>query len=236
MNGQWIGNFDCGIYKGECIVNVDELRDGYGGVVFLMPSDFNRWPSAVASFRTLGKAQSFKFRTNTLRPIDPRTADFTTWESVKELYPKDITFSNYADVEGSWSDESLTLAWTTDIGVKGNCVLPRSQTSQPSKLQVIARDWEEFKKEVAPLDHRKFIFRGQRNSWRLRTSYHRCNRADLSRYLVEDIPSLHRHLSARTRHVFNLTVPNENGAFFNLIQHHGYARRSSPPNSPWPSS
>lgn len=33
---------------------------------------------------------------------------------------------------------------------------------------------------------------------------------------------LHRHLSARTKHVFRLTIPDENGAFFNLVQHHGY--------------
>jgi hypothetical protein len=33
---------------------------------------------------------------------------------------------------------------------------------------------------------------------------------------------LHKHLSARTKHVFNLEIPNENGAFFNLVQHHGY--------------
>jgi hypothetical protein len=40
--------------------------------------------------------------------------------------------------------------------------------------------------------------------------------------LWEDIPALRRHLSARTKHVFNLQISDENGAFFNLIQHHGY--------------
>jgi hypothetical protein len=33
---------------------------------------------------------------------------------------------------------------------------------------------------------------------------------------------LHKYLSARTKHVFNLDIPNQNGAFFNLVQHHGY--------------
>lgn len=37
-----------------------------------------------------------------------------------------------------------------------------------------------------------------------------------------DIPLLHRHLSARTKHFFNLQDADQNGAFFNLIQHHGY--------------
>ena len=33
---------------------------------------------------------------------------------------------------------------------------------------------------------------------------------------------MHRHLSGRTSHIFNLEIPNENGAFLNLVQHHGY--------------
>ncbi len=37
-----------------------------------------------------------------------------------------------------------------------------------------------------------------------------------------DIPTLHRHLSARTRHVFDLADPIQNAAFFHLVQHHGY--------------
>src|SRR5881398_1707036 len=45
---------------------------------------------------------------------------------------------------------------------------------------------------------------------------------DLIRFVNEDIQVLHRHLSVRTRHIFNLGNPDENGAFFNLVQHHGY--------------
>ncbi len=37
-----------------------------------------------------------------------------------------------------------------------------------------------------------------------------------------DIPGLHRHFSGMTHRVFNLTNPYENGAFHNLVQHHGY--------------
>jgi hypothetical protein len=39
---------------------------------------------------------------------------------------------------------------------------------------------------------------------------------------MEDVRTLHRHLSLRTSHIFNLGIPDENGAFLNLIQHHGY--------------
>lgn len=56
----------------------------------------------------------------------------------------------------------------------------------------------------------------------MRTSFHRAGRADLQTFINNDIQGLLKHLSARTKHVFNLDVPDENGAFFNLVQHHGY--------------
>src|ERR1700744_4056075 len=34
--------------------------------------------------------------------------------------------------------------------------------------------------------------------------------------------ALYRHLSLRGSHIFNLNIPEQNGAFFNLVQHHGY--------------
>jgi hypothetical protein len=42
------------------------------------------------------------------------------------------------------------------------------------------------------------------------------------RFQQEDFLELYKQLSARTRHVFNLLLPDEYGAFMNLIQHHGY--------------
>ena len=82
--------------------------------------------------------------------------------------------------------------------------------------------WAEFKAYVAGLAGRRDLFRGQSEPWRLRTRFHRSGRADLRRFTSNDIPILHRRLSARTRHIFDLNKPEQNGAFFNLVQHHGY--------------
>src|SRR4029077_12878751 len=75
---------------------------------------------------------------------------------------------------------------------------------------------------VCNLEHRRYIFRGQSKLLRLRITFHRTGRADLARFLEVDMKTLHRHLSLRTSHVFNRDMPDENGAFFNLVQHHGY--------------
>jgi hypothetical protein len=66
------------------------------------------------------------------------------------------------------------------------------------------------------------LFRGQNEPWRLRTPYQRSGRANLHKFVLNDIPALRRHLGGRTNHVFKLEDQEEFGAFLNLAQHHGY--------------
>src|SRR5437868_398776 len=58
--------------------------------------------------------------------------------------------------------------------------------------------------------------------WRLRSHFHRMGRFNLMRFINEDIPMLHGNLSSLTQHLFNLNDHLQNGAFYNLVQHHGY--------------
>jgi hypothetical protein len=206
---------------GTILVNIDELETHYEGVAYTHPNN-SSLPSAIAFFRTQDKRPKCQVRTSALRPIDPSTSGVTTWEAIKEKYPKDIVFSESAEVTCSLGDAGLTLSWTTNLGVSGNAVLPRSRAGEPSDLEATRVEWDEFKKYVSGLRSKPYLFRGQGKPYRLRTSFHRTGRANLSRFSNEDIPILHRHLSARTRHVFNFAVPDEFGAFLNLIQHHGY--------------
>lgn len=137
----------------------------------------------------------------------------------------DAVFSNHADVEFNATDLRLELAWQTDLGIEGRAVIERSDSSRPSDLvpRADVTTWETFKQFAVGLDHGRFIFRGQAKPWRLRTSFHRTGRADLYRYCTtDDIPHLHRNLSARTRHFYDLKDPYQTGAFYNLVQHHGY--------------
>lgn len=220
MNGQWIGSF-AGSTGGKIIVNIDERELDYQGVAYLIPNDVT-YPSTAAYFKTTNKDADFKLRTHSIQPIDPTSGFIAPWESLKHRYPKIVGFSQYVDVTGSCKNDSLTLSWVSDIGGIGNSVLPRSGAKMPSELTAVGKNWGTYKEYVSGLKARRFLFRGQNGPWRLRTSFHRTGRADLNRFLQEDIPILHKHLSARTKHAFNLQIPDENGAFFNLVQHHGY--------------
>jgi hypothetical protein len=219
MNGQWIGTYD-GTRHGPIIVNVDERQSFFQGTATII-DDAPAVPTAVAFFRTATKDRDFQFRASVL-PVNPETRNVATWESVRHLFPRDATMSRVADARGTWNGDTLKISWTTDIGISGEATLPRSKATAASELAAVEKSWSEFKEDVAKLEGGHFLFRGQKKPWRLRTSFHRAGRADVLRFLREDIPSLHRNLSARTKHVFNFKDGDEYGAFLNLIQHHGY--------------
>jgi FRG domain len=221
MRGQWKGRYN-GSIGGLIIVDIDELSSHYQGVAYLINETNKTLPSTAAWFRTKNKDKNFQFRTDLILPIDPVSGIPTSPDKIKDHYSENVVVPKYADVVGSREIDSLKLSWVTDIGTKGSCTLPQSMADKPSELVAQNKEWGAYKEYVASLEGKRYLFRGQNRPWRLRTSFHRANRADLTRFLNEDIQMLHKHLSARTKHVFNLEIPNENGAFFNLVQHHGY--------------
>lgn len=219
MRGQWMGK-STGTNTGTVIANFDELQSHYQGIAYLL-DDNGLIPSSAAFFKTEDKNSNFHFRAN-ITPIDPITGVFANWENIKQHFKPDVQVPQYADVKGSWNNDSMNLSWNTPIGTNGTIALLRSRADQPSELVPVEKDWTAYKQYVSGLVGKRYIFRGQKYPWRLRTSFHRTERADLNRFLNDDIPVLHKHLSAKTKHVYNLQNAEENGAFFNLVQHHGY--------------
>jgi hypothetical protein len=219
LNGQWHGSY-AGSSSGTITINIDITESGYRGVAYLSP-DEQTLPGSVAGFVVANRPKEFTFRTDWILALDRTSGQAIPMEKITERYPG-VSFAKYADAKGSVGDDLLTLSWTTDIGTANSCALPRSKSELPSELSASQESWETYKKRTALDLPKRYLFRGQNRPWRLRTSFHRSGRADLQRYISEDVPALHRQLSARTNHIFNLQIGDENGAFFNLIQHHGY--------------
>jgi hypothetical protein len=143
---------------------------------------------------------------------------------VAPFFKPNIVFPNRAEADFRLDNDGLKVSWKTDIDTVGLAEIPKTRAGTPSAYIPLPEvdNWGKFKAYVNSLNHRRYIFRGQRNSLRLRTGFHRTGRADLLRFVAQDIPTLYRHLSQRTTHIFNLTIAEQNGAFFNLAQHHGY--------------
>ena len=218
MKGQWIGRIR-GDIEGQIIANIDDLVERYGGVAFVLP-DNKALPSSAGFFETPDKKANTPFKAFTL-PIHPQTGLTAPWTEIRNLYPG-VNHSTEATLNISCEENELHLTAITDLGTTVQSDIIKKPFSTVSDIEGDIKTWEQYKSFVSTLLGRRNLFRGQRKPWKLRTAFHRKGRYDLFRFLNEDVPLLHRHLSARTSHVFNLKIPNENGAFLNLVQHHGY--------------
>jgi FRG domain len=197
------------------------MRTHYEGRAYAY-DDNHSLPSTFVFIRTPNKESAFQLTLDTY-PIDPRTGEPTTWNLIASAFP-DVNFPTRADVSIKCDGQTLHVKWSTNITTTGEALLPKTKAGEPTEYEPSAdvTDWNTFKVYANSLEHRRHIFRGQKELSRLRTGFHRTGRADLVRFMTDDIQTLHRHLSLRTSHIFNLNIPQENGAFFDLVQHHGY--------------
>lgn len=219
MRGQWIGKYT-GTTQGAVIVNIDETPEKFEGVAYVRPTD-KKLPGSAVHFVTDGKSPKQKVVAY-VYPIDPRTGFQCAWNDIKHLYVENATYSEKADVSIELLEGALRVQATTDIGVEFLSEIKAPRETDESRMPGNAMSWSEFKSHIALKSKSKFIFRGQQKPWRLSTAFHRRGRYRMSRFTEQDVKQLHRRLSAITTHYFDLSVAEENGAFFNLMQHHGY--------------
>ncbi len=219
MRGQWLGRYG-GSNEGQIIINLDDRGSFYQGVAYLV-TDNGEMPSSAGFFRVEKDKNNLRTVTDYILPINPATGTTGDWSQLKQAYP-DIDLAKSAEISGSFSGNKLKLKAITDLGSEITAELKREPKNSKSKLKADKLDWKGYKKLVEEFAPSRFLYRGQEQSWKLRTAYHRRGRFDLQRFITEDVQTLHQHLSAKTNHVFNLEITKENGAFYNLAQHHGY--------------
>ncbi|HTT02932.1 MAG TPA: FRG domain-containing protein [Steroidobacteraceae bacterium] len=219
MNGQWVGHY-AGAQPGYVRANFDDVGDHYSAAIYLTPQDQTH-PTTLLLFRTANKAPSFTLGAPQVEVavVDPATGAPARRQQASTLYPTLTVPSFEATV--SFNDNTKQLQWTTNIGNSAAADLTVTGW-MPSALSSTPCTWEEFKGHLNTMQRGRYVFRGQTGQQRVRTTYHRAGRANLIRYMTEDVPRLHKRLTALTRHVFNLGVPDEYGAFLNLVRHHGY--------------
>ncbi|MES2769900.1 MAG: FRG domain-containing protein [Bdellovibrionota bacterium] len=220
MNGQWLGRYD-GSNSGTLIIDLDDCGTHYEGYAYAYDHNINL-PSTYAPITTPDKSNTVNLTVH-FSPLNPSSGNPLTPAELQKFYPGTV-FGTEAKVTLEHENSLLKIEWKTDIGTWGKCVLPKSKASEPSYYSPLdnVKNWKQFKDFVFDLEFRKYIFRGQSKPHRLRTCFHRSGRADLQTFLDVDRIILYRHLTQRTRNIFNLNDPDQNGAFLGLIQHHGY--------------
>lgn len=219
MKGQWIGSYG-GSVEGNIMINIDDMGDHYSCVAYLNP-DNKDIPSTVAYLDTKNKDNNQEV-TAFLNPVDPRNNYECTWEEIKNLFAENVVHSKNATVKLQHSKEKLEIDALSDIGVVVKSVIIKTEEGDTSKKQGTKMTWSEFKTHISTLSKKNYLFRGQEKPWPLKTSFHRQGRYNINQFIDNDIKQLHRYLSSKTSHFFDLNIPDQNGAFYNLVQHHGY--------------
>lgn len=221
MNGQWIGTYS-GTNSGILVVDLDEIGDGYAGIVFAY--DNNVGLPRTSAYVELPRGQNSVSLRAKMVSIERGTGALVTEEIVAQRFPG-VQIPAYADSEWKIGPDEMSVKWETNIGTSGAGQIVRSKGHNPSILISLTdvKSWDDFKKFVLTLEPYRFAFRGHENStWRLRTSFHRTGRASLIKFAEQDVPALHRHLSGLTTHRFDLSNPFDYAAHLSLAQHHGY--------------
>ena len=126
-----------------------------------------------------------------------------------------------AELDITWA-EGLRLSWTVDNGEIMQSESLSQIATEPSKLNSTKSTWAEFKKSIDDLEIRRYIFRGQSVTNKLRTSFHRTNRSNISRYHKNNIPELQHFISSVHKEYFSLSEISNLISMLTLAQHHGY--------------
>ena len=219
--GQWIGQ-SAGEPAGKIVIDLDEVNDGWQGSAYLFP-DQSDLPSSFVAISLL-RDQPWDGLDVQTAHFNPSSGEILAPIRVREMHPTSL-FPARAKIriQVTTSNE-LRASWISDINTHGSGDLTRAAPGHKSRVRATPNvsTWEGFKSELLKHKFRSHLYRGQEEPWPLQTSFHRSNRKDLSRYLREDVPELRRALAGKTRHHFDISIPEQFGAFMGLIQHHGY--------------
>jgi hypothetical protein len=204
INGQWFGKYN-GSSSGMINIDLDNMGTCFKGHGFIKDYD-----EKIQDIFLEIEIDSSNNTSASSYEIDPD--DKINWKTKKVALCKVDLVYDILKIDLNINNKTVSAE------------IERSKADKPSEYQSLNNitNWKSFKEYINDIGHQCYIFRGQSEKKRLRTSFHRTGRSDLRRYYHEDIKTLHRQLSQRTSHYFNLSNHEERGAFFNLAQHHDF--------------
>jgi hypothetical protein len=224
LAGQWIG-YGEGSPAGDVMLDLDPIgEEAVGrGYLFLNANWTSEIPSSSIQFRSKRFSKTGEFSINP-EPFDARIGYRLNASEMRQYFPDSQMPQNSSLSYRFESINTISAAWKSDIGTFGSAKLVRrgSKRSSYPHVDKTIRTWSDYKAYVSARDPQHTIYRGQDAPHPLQTTFHRTSRKDLTRYVDKDVPTLHRALSSKTRHFFDLNQPQQMGAFLNLAQHHGF--------------
>ena len=227
MHGQWIGEVNINDEtKANVILNLDDFGNYICGTAYVCPHDRDI-SCTYAEIPNLDPTQTKHQFEAQIWPTD-RTGYMYIPDSdgFKSAFPY-ANHGHRAEISIEFDNNAAFIKYQSPGVSTGSGNLHRQFVNQASDYLKNAEvlNWQEFKQQfqVQKDDMRRStIYRGQPCMKKLRTKFHRSNRKDLRKYKSKDIPQIHSSLTGFLSQQFNLSDPFHLGAFYNLIQHHGY--------------
>jgi hypothetical protein len=107
---------------------------------------------------------------------------------------------------------------------QGNVTLRLSDPTGASDLMARTDlvSWDQFRHWAAGQHPRNYIFRGQRQPFKLATTFHRTWRKNLNQWITQDIDLLFGSVAETLKYPLQLGNFQHNAAIWSILQHHGY--------------
>jgi hypothetical protein len=116
-----------GTNSGGLVNDCDDMQTHYEGRAFAY-DDNPALPSTFGFIKTPDKSGTWSLSVELL-PVDRRTDDPSTWDTVAPQFPSGTTFPRRAQVSLSHSNDKVSVNWVTDIGTTSSAELPKSRAA-----------------------------------------------------------------------------------------------------------
>jgi hypothetical protein len=187
MNGQWMGVYS-GTNTGIVVADLDDIGTAYAGDVFVYDNNLS-FPATFGDIVLPKDKTKLSLRIGVRHSLRGSGEELSK-EGLAELFPG-VRMNTYVDTEWDIKPKQISMKWKTDIGTNGEASTGKpEESSSPLTPSSDVTTWDEFKKFVLTLEPYRYVFRGHRkNTWRLRTSFHRTGRASLIKFMAQDVPA-----------------------------------------------
>lgn len=222
MQGQWLGRAN-GDNNGQIVVNIEEREGSLTGNAILWELQ-EGVPSVVFDIKVEEQGCELTIHGYNIRALNPFTGRIIPRNQIPAFYPEGF-IANSVEIKAQITPDGTNIfgEYSADKGMEGSINLEKCSAfdSLTTSEEV---SWDEFKTKVLQPSSSPPIYRGQNDSrWPLRTSFHRTNRVDLTRYFNKDIRKLYRRIHALTGMKFDLQSSKDDfDSLIYLAQHHGY--------------
>lgn len=221
-DGQWLGRLTTEDGAAWIALELEHIvgADRLAGLAYLYPDDHAIASGAVEIRMDVG-ATHFEDARLPVQGVDPRDGSLFPTSDVEQYFPNS-GLAEFADVAFDLHpDGTATVKLDTEY-LSGTTTLVNGQADPKSKLKAKRISWDRFRAEMFKDGRSQFIYRGQAKPDKLRTTFHRTSRKTLHMYRTYAIPEVYKALSGQHSLSFNMADADDQGAFYSLLQHHGY--------------